>query len=385
MAIDRHSEFMRRSYIPLVSYLVAVSFSLNSCFDVYAQSTNLFKDWQAMEHKGQEAENKFDNVKAEKYYQQALVYAVKLGSDSNERLQTMAHICNACVMEKQMPEAETYYLALVSLVQNKKKKNVQQKHSGLSDGLMSAMDDLAESYFDSKGPNTIDTMKHALRLRELISGDEHPEMSKNLWAITLHYFRLKDYFKAEPYADKLVSIDSKKLAADDMKLGVEYQTLGTIKGNNLKFGEAESYLRQAIAVFSSSNNMKILEANLVKTELALVLMKKNDLEKAEKTASEALHFLEAKYGKNSSQAVGTRNILSSVLMKKRSWQKAQQNLLLSLSALEANFGIDQEIEISTLKQLQQCYQNSGNSSKAKATAERIKRIERLVAKVKARN
>jgi len=376
---------MRRSFIPLVSYLVALSCSFNLwCQSVTAQ-VSVEKDWQSMEHKGQEAENKFDNVQAKKYYQQALVYATKLGSDSNQRLQTMAHICNACVMEKQITEAETYYLALVSTIQTKKKKNSNQKHSGLSDGLMSAMDDLADSYYNCPEPNKIEMMKHALRLRELISGDEHPEMSRNLWAIVLHYFRLKDYFKAEPYADKLVSIDSKKMQADDMKLGTEYQTLGTIKGNNLKFGDAESYLRQAIAVYSSSNNMKILEANLVKSELALVLMKKKDFDKAEKVASEAVHFFEAKYGKNASQAVGIRNILASVQMKKKNWQKAQQNLLLSLSSLESNYGIDQEVSLNTLKQLQECYEKSGNQGKAKAMGERIKRVEYLASRAKARN
>lgn len=378
---------MRRSQISLVSYLVALSLGFNLFgSNVIAQNQpQIEKEWQSLEHKGQEAENKFDNEKAKKYYQQALVPASKLGSDSNQRLQTMAHICNACVMEKQIAEAETFYLALINLVQEKKKKNSKQKHSGLSDGLMSAMDDLADSYFNCSSPNKIEMMKHALRLRELISGDEHPEMSKNLWAITLHYFRLKDYFKAEPYAEKLVSIDSKRLASDDMNLGLEYQTLGTIKGNNLKLGDAESYLRQAIAVYSSSNNMKILESNMVKTELALVLMKKNDLDKAEKVASEAVHFFEAKYGKNASQAVGVRNILASIQIKKKSYQKAVSNLLLSLNSLESNFGIDQEVSLSTLKQLQSCYEKTGNASKAKSIAEQIKRIEHLASKVKSRN
>ncbi|MDX2107668.1 MAG: hypothetical protein SFY67_14805 [Candidatus Melainabacteria bacterium] len=378
---------MRRSHLSLVSYLVASSISLNLSFaGVFAQSApQIEKQWQLLEHKGQEAENKFDNEKAKKYYQQALAPAAKLGSDSNQKLQTMAHICNACVMEKQISEAETYYLALIKLVQEKKTKNSKLKHSGLSDGLMSAMDDLADSYFNCSSANKIDMMKHALRLRELISGDVHPEMSKNLWAIVLHYYRLKDYFKAEPYADKLVSIDSKKLAADDMNLGIEYQTLGTIKGNNLKYGDAESYLRQAIAVYSSSNNMKILESNMVKSELALVLMKKNDFDKAEKVASEAVHFFEAKYGKSASQAVGTRNILASIQMKKKNYKKAQENLLMSLSSLESNFGIDQEVSLSTLKQLQTCYEKSGNASKAKAMAERIKRVEFLMSKAKSRN
>lgn len=382
---------MRRSHLLLVSYLVASSISLNICATcVFAQnapqSASLSeKEWQLLEHKGQEAENKFDNEKAKKYYQQALAPAARLGADSNQKLQTIAHICNACVMEKQIPEAETFYLALIKLVQEKKTKNSKQKHSGLSDGLMSAMDDLADSYFNCSSTNKVEMMKHALRLRELISGDQHPEMSKNLWAIVLHYYRLKDYFKAEPYADRLVSIDSKKMAPDDMNLGIEYQTLGTIKGNNLKYGDAESYLRQAIAVYSSSNNMKILESNMVRSELALVLMKKNDLDKAEKVAGEAVHFFEAKYGKSASQAVGTRNILASIQMKKKNYKKAQENLLVSLSSLESNFGIDQEVSLSTLKQLQTCYEKSSNASKAKAMGERIKRVEYLMSKAKTRN
>lgn len=377
--------FMCRLIPNMAPYLVAVILlTTTSVWVNPANAQTLEKGWKSIQHKGEERENKFDYAEAKKYYQHGLEIGAKLGQDSNQRLESMAHVGNICVLENQYPEAETYFLALVALVQDKKKKNARLPNHGLSDGLMSAMDDFADGYFNCRiESKRVESLKHALRLRDLISGDAHPEMSRNLWEITLYYFRLQKYFDAEPYATRLVAIDEKKLQFDDPKLGTEFKTLGTIKGNNRKFKEAESYLRQAISIYASKKMN--FEAAMVKTDLALVLMKKGDLEKAEKTASEAVSTLETIFGKGAHQTVGARNILAMIQMKRKLWTKAQQNLLSSLSALEIKFGVNHEIQLSTLKQLQECYEQSGNKRQAKAMAARVSTIEKILSKVKSRN
>ena len=375
--------FMRRLSENMVSYLVAVVL-LSGISISPARSQSLQKSWQSIQHQGEDRENKFDYAEAKKYYQQGLEVAAKLGQDSNERLESLAHICNVCVLQNQLSEAETYFLALVALVQDKKKKNSKLSNHGLSDGLMSAMDDLADSYFDCKiASKRAESLKHALRLRDLISGDLHPEMSNNLWELVRYYNNLQKFFEAEPYGDRLVAIDLKKLKFDDPRLATELKTLGTIKGNNRKFKEAESYLRQAISIYFSKKMM--LAAAITKTDLAQILMKKNDLEKAEKTAGEALSSLETLYGVNSDSTVGARNILAQIQMKRKLWSQAQKNLNISLKALEIRFGVNNDVQISTLKQLQECYELQGNKRLARVTGEKLNTIQEIMAKVKSRN
>ncbi len=381
---------MRRLMRNMVSYLVAITFLSSLASKGVAQddslNSNWQKRWQSIEQKGEDCENRFDNVEAKKYYQQGLEVAAKFGQDSNQRLESLAHISNICVLQNELSEAETYYLALISLVQEKKKRNTRLSHFGFNDGLMSAMDDLADSYFNcSINSKKLENMKHALRIRDLISGDAHPEMSKNLWALVLYYFNLQKYFDAEPYADRLVRIDEKRLRFNDPELGTKFKTLGTIKGNNRKFNEAESYLRQAVSTFNSAKRPLPLQVALVKTELALVLMKKNDLVNAEKAASESLSILESLFGKSSTETAGTRGMLASIQMKRKLWSKAEQNLLFSLNTLEIKFGVNHPVQVSTLKQLQECYLAMGNTRQAKAMGERAKTIEKLMSKVKTRN
>lgn len=155
--------------------------------------------WQEYKTAGEQAEIDHDYSRAEYWYGRALSEAEKPGSTNAQLEETLTRDAASYVMLEKVDKAEPLY---------------QRAMQNASDGKSTAqnpeylvwLDDLADAYASrDTGPNMETCLKHAIDIRERISGGKHTKLAPVLFKLAQYYGNNAKWTEALPYAQRALA------------------------------------------------------------------------------------------------------------------------------------------------------------------------------------
>lgn len=325
--------------------------------------------WSDYKQQGQQNELTQNYRLAEQFYRKSLDEAFVLGANSNEMAESLVRLAAVIVVQGKMTQAEPYYLRLIKMVEAKKKDGT------LDDEVLVWMEDLAEDYGTfTKGDEHLAGLQHAIKLRELVSGDDAPYMSISLRELSNLYLHRNMNAEAEPYAVRLVRIGQRKKSKkpqDKLFLATDLFVLGLLKYRLGDYVKAESYTRQAMSLITTLEIPPGQYTVNCQIQLSQILRSSNEFKLAEESITKALQILERTKGKKSLETVPAREEYALVLGFEKKYPQCIQVYEELIAILEAKPG---EVDVRLIPDLQlfkNICKKANQSAKASAVEKKI--------------
>lgn len=332
-------------------------------------------EWLEWKEKGRREQASANYHMAEDYYLRSILEASKIGPISIEMIESKERLAACLVSQKKFSQAEPYYMDLRGMIEQLKKKR-----SIYSENLV-LLEELAEAYestaMTTPGKRTY-ALEHALVLRDLISGDEHPMISVTLKRLGKQYLEQGNHKEAEKLVARVVRVDQKYLGPDSYAVADDLCGLGMIESELNDWDKSESYFRQAMAIlFKTDPTHRTIMLFNVRTMIARAMLKKDEVALSEKEVTAALaDFAKGEgKGKNEWMSVYGRHIIAWCRQKQKRYDEALKIYSNNIALVEPVVGEDDWRMIIHWKRIQRVYKEMNATSKFNEVEEKIKKIE----------
>jgi tetratricopeptide (TPR) repeat protein len=152
--------------------------------------------WQEYKTAGEQAEIEHDYNRAEYWYGRALIEADKPGGSAVQLEETLTRCAASYVLLDKVDKAEPLY-------QRAMQNAFGAKSSAQNPEYLVWLDDLADAYGSREtGPNTEICLKHAIEIRQRISGGKHTKLAPVLYRLALYYANNLNWSESLPYAQR---------------------------------------------------------------------------------------------------------------------------------------------------------------------------------------
>ncbi|MDZ4836070.1 MAG: tetratricopeptide repeat protein [Candidatus Melainabacteria bacterium] len=329
--------------------------------------------WMDVKREGQRLEVSGHYATAEKYFRQAMQISSTFPKNSSERIETLYHVCNILVLQGKYWDAEIFFQKLVLMVQE------QKKDGTLDHEALVWMEDLADSYSHAvHGWLEHLALEHSVQLRDIISGDENRYMATTLRKLVTILFHEGKYYKADPYAMRLVRITSKFTGKNELVKASDLFLLSLVQFQIGKYAMAESNLRQALNLYTKMEIPPGFCTGNTLTQLARVLQAQNQFELAEQSAKRALKIFERSKGKNNIVSIQTHEVLVDLYKKSGKYaQAASEHEQLISIMMATNTATDAQM-LKWCKDQKALYLKSKNTAKAREMDRKIGAISKRI-------
>lgn len=327
--------------------------------------------WMDLRREGQRLELDRAYPSAERYYLQMMHVARTFPKNCSERIETAYHIARIYVMQNKYWEAEIYYKKLVQQVEE------QKKDGTLDHEALVWMEDLADAYSTNiKGWLEASALEHAVKLRELISGDANKYMATTLRKLSTVLVNEGKSKEAEPYAEHLVRLTSKFKGDMELVKASDLYFLSLIQCNVGKYAKSESNCREALALFTKLEKPPDFCSGNCHVQLGKILKCQMQFELAEQSVQRALKIFERTHGKNYLPASTAHKLLGEIFTLRRKYADAAKEYEQVISIVESNCGPSNPLTVIALKDAKGAYLKAGNISKARAVERRLASISK---------
>lgn len=313
-------------------------------------------------------------AEAESQFKKALMEIRAVASDSNQELFTLARLTEISLIRKNSKKADLTYGEVESLYK-KLKDSKRLDKEGISE-----LDRLADSFSDYKTRDDKRRERYlltCLKLRDIVSGDNHKKMVGILRKIVVFYVTRAKYQAAEPYAVRLLRLDQQREGFESINVAMELCNLGRIKFGLGKNIEAESYLRQSLAIYLSKDKVQPGVIPSLMVQLTRVLLASKKYELANTEASRSLDLSIRTFGKYSKETINSRDIYADTLKAVGRAKDSSTQREISVKLVNKYYGINNPMNIKNLKELEKYYRATGSLSKARAVSKELRIIEAI--------
>lgn len=313
---------------------------------------------------------------AESNFKKALSAIRAYGDDTSEEVATLARLADLRLQQRDGVQAEKYLASIMKVYQLRQAR----KKTKLSDDAVDWLDALSYSFKGYSVANPASEKRgryllYSLKLKEMSGSDKH--IVEILRDLTMYSFASSNFVDAEKYCTRLVDKDQFVNGSHNPNVAMEFRTLAMIKHRLNKYREAESYYRQAIALFLSLKGIDPSKAPSVQSELARCLLDAGDLDLARSEAEASLAVLERDEGKSDLKTVFPRRVLAEVAMKQKKYGEAVPLLVLDIKIIDASYGTNQPMNLNEMKLLIKAYRGLGRSREAAELSRKVAYIESL--------
>lgn len=330
-------------------------------------------DWLGWKEKGLQEQASESYRNAVKYYDRSVSEAEKIGPHSIQCIESKARLATCLVYLHEFTLAEPYFNYLMREIEQ------HRKDKSLDGEMLVWLEDVAEAY-ERAGLKTNTKkrfgLEHALALRDLISGDENPEMAWTLKEMAKLYMQAGQMRKALPLGARLVAIHQKYQGHQSLALADDFVGMAMLESELGKQDDAESYIRQALVIFvrdyPKHGTLQLYNARLA---LGRILIRKKEYDLGEKEAREALAEWEKVEGKDSQMTVLGRQVIASAKMRTEHFAEAAQLYRQNVTVLEKALGPNHQRLIGQYQRLQNAYKGMKSTAGVKETEAKIKAIE----------
>lgn len=330
--------------------------------------------WMDLKREGQRLEITGNHKAAERYFMMCLDISRGFPKNCSERIETLYHVANINVQQDKFWEAEIYYKRLVNLVEHEK-ANGSLDHEALV-----WMEDLADAYSTHiKGWLEWMALEHAVRLRDIISGDENKYMSTTLRRLVMVLLNENKFKEALPYAERLVRLSKKLTGPQELIKASDLYLLSMVQFHLARYAEAESNVREALGLYMKLEIPPGYCTSNCLVHLARVLKYQNQLELADQSARRALKISERKNGKIFIQNVQILDLLAELDTRRGRYAQAVQEYEQVISILEHQYGPNDSGLVSPLNNLRNAYLKAQKGLKAREIERRIASISKQAA------
>jgi len=268
----------RRTFLQLGLVLVAGIAPMPSGFTAGDR-----EGWKHFKDEGSRYEVFGDFAKAEKAYSKSLLLAKPPAATVAERGEVMARLANAMLWQQKFELAEPYFAALLKLVPQLKSEGKR------NEDFFTCIDALSNSYFERiRGTHRISAIQHSIRIIDTAFGDNHPELSKELVALSYTYSALGMNQEALTFANRALAI-----AQRDNTEGGQihlWKTLTLVENRKKSVGDwsgAQKSFERAIALMNKSPKRFSMTAASAKAQLAIVYFHMHKKEESRRLFKEA--------------------------------------------------------------------------------------------------
>ncbi|MBI1268953.1 tetratricopeptide repeat protein [bacterium] len=332
--------------------------------------------WKSFSNKAVQNLHENKQADAESNFKKALAAVRAYGDDTSEEVATLARLADLRLQQRDGLQAEKYLASIMKVYQLRQTR----KKTKLSDDAVDWLDNLSYSFKEYHVANPASEKRgryllYSLKLKEISGSDKN--IVEILRDLTLHSFAASKFVEAEKYCTRLIDRDQEINGSHNSKLAEEFRTLAMIKHRLNKYREAESYYRQAIALFSSLKGVDPSEAPSVQSELARCLLDAGVLDLARSEAEASLAVLERDEGKSDLKTVFPRRVLAEVAMKQKKYREAAPLLELDIKIIDACYGTNQPLNLNEMKLLIKAYKGLGRFKEAAELSRKVAYIESL--------
>lgn len=332
-------------------------------------------DWLEWKEKGRREQAALSYHMAEDYYLRSILEASKIGPNSIELLESKERLAACLVSQKKFYEAEPYYRDLCASIEQLQKKKAIDAES------LVWLEELAEAYaavgMETPGRKRYG-LEHALVLRDLISGDEHPEISFTLKALGKLYVEQGNNKEAEKLITRLVRVDQRFLGPESAVLSDDLCGLGIIESELSEWDKSESYFRQSLAIlFKNDPTHRTFMLFNVRVMMARAVLKKDEAALSEKEATAALADFEKGDGKGKNEFMTAygRHIIAACKVQEKRYDEALRLYAKNQEILEPVFGKNDRRMILHWRRVQRVYKAMNAPEKINEIEVKIKGIE----------
>jgi tetratricopeptide (TPR) repeat protein len=306
--------------------------------------------WQEYKTAGEQAEIEHDYNRAEYWYGRALSEAEKGGASPAQMEETLTRSAGSYVLLDKLDKAEPLY-------QRAMNNAFGDKSTGQNPEYLVWLDDLADDYSSrDTGPNTEICLKHAIDIRQKISGGKHTKLAPVLYKLSEYYANNLKWSEALPYAKRaLASFESmqgrvnintaqcymvigeayrglhqykesleafnkslqmlQKLVPGSTFVACVYRLEGEVARDQKQWSDAEAFYKQALAVDQKVDGQHGLYEFADYNSLADFYEKRGDLQKAEHNYRIVVELFAARLGANN-VAVANSNMKLALVLRK---------------------------------------------------------------------
>lgn len=337
-----------------------------------ASGSKLEHRWVDLKENGSAQEAQRSWSTAERYYLQAQAVARRIGPDSNQLLETEARLANVRLLGGKEQLAEEGYKNVLELLKKKKRDKTLHQET------MIWVEDLADTYVLKAGKKADDRslsyINHAVKIRDVISGDKHPRMSATLQHLCNIYQMRHDWGALDRTSQRLLKVDRLRYGRDHERVAQDLYCIASAKYHQGLHADAESYVRQGLDIYLKKERPPALAIALSKTQLAHILRSQKQYKLAEEEARSALSWMERELGKNSYNANHNRDLLAVTLLDEGKINEAVAEYETSLAIAEATLGKSNRELIPYMERLKSAYSRQKARSKVKEIDSRIRAL-----------
>ncbi|MCA9803774.1 MAG: tetratricopeptide repeat protein [Cyanobacteria bacterium HKST-UBA02] len=337
-----------------------------------ASGSKLEHRWVDLKENGSAQEAQRSWSTAERYYLQAQAVARRIGPESNQLLETEARLANVRLLGGKEQLAEEGYKTVIELLKKKKKDKTLHQET------MIWVEDLADTYVAKAGnradDRSLNYVNHAVKIRDVISGDKHPRMSATLQHLCNIYQMRHDWGALDRTAQRLLKVDELRFGRDHDRVAQDLYCIASAKYSQGLHADAESYVRQALDIYLKKERPPALAIALSKTQLAHILRSQKQYKLAEEEARSALAWMERELGKNSYNANHNRELLASILLDEGKTSEAVAQYETSLAIAEKALGKGNRELIPYMERLKSAYTRQKARGKVKEIDSRIRAL-----------
>src|SRR6266700_2966310 len=203
-----------------------------------------------------------------------------------------ARLCNeaASCLKVYASYQQTTNLLLMALA-------IRRQIKANNSDIASTLNDLGAVYLNqSKYSDAESNLQEALKVRQQVLGEEHPEVAQTLHHLANLYRAQVNYTKAEPFYLQALQIREKTLMPDNPLLGESYYGLAKLYYSQEQYLLAEKFCQQALQIqeHSLGDSHPMIASTL--TRLAKIYQGQQKLDQAEDMNMRALEIRESTSG-----------------------------------------------------------------------------------------
>jgi len=152
--------------------------------------------WHEYKNAGEQAEIERDYAKAEYWYGKALEETERSGGNTPQLEETLTRCAASYVMMGQMDKAEPLY-------ERAMKNAFDDQARAQNPEYLVLLEDLADAYASQdKGPNMETCLRHAIDIRQRVSGGKHTKLATVLYKLAQYYASCSRWKDALPISER---------------------------------------------------------------------------------------------------------------------------------------------------------------------------------------
>jgi CHAT domain-containing protein/tetratricopeptide (TPR) repeat protein len=223
---------------------------------------------------------------------------------------------------------------------------------------------------DGKYAEAIPIAQQILALREKMAAQDHPDVAKARYSLTLLYRLERRFPEAESLLKRAIAVFEKNPQADPLDLNLTLFMLAELYMEQRSYAQAEPVLnraRERSEAYFGSVNAEVAE---VLESLCVLYTAQGRLVEAEITCKRVLEIREVAFGYDNVAVATSLNLLGLVFYHQQRFSDAAQVLARSLTIRESALGVNDTATADTLNNLGLVYQSQGRYQEAEPLQKR---------------